>query len=324
MKKLHKITALILILILTAALLGCSSTDLTVEEERLTIKVIVKMQEPTFWAVVHMGAIAAGKEFNVDIEYDGPTNEKDIDGQISMVRDAIDEGVDALVLAASDYQKLVPVAEEAKAAGMPVIIIDSNLNSEKMDSFIGTDNVDAGRKLGESLIDKVGENCKIAVMSFVKGTATAVQREEGFFDKIKDYPGVQVLAMLYCNSQAAIAQQLTREVVAANPDIDAIVCLNAYGTVGTAYAIAELNKTGEVKIIGFDSTPEEISFMEKDVIQSLVIQNPFNMGYLGVKYALDAINNIKIPKTVNTGSEVIDKDNMYLPENQKLVFPFID
>ena len=322
MKKLYRTAAFILILVMIVALLGCTRSDLTADEERLTIKVIVKMQEPTFWAVVHMGAIAAGKEFNVDIEYDGPTNEKDIDGQIGMVRDAIEQDVDALVLAASDYQKLVPVAEEAKAAGIPVIIIDSNLNSEKMDSFIGTDNVDAGRKLGESLIDKVGEDCKIAVMSFVKGTATAVQREEGFFDKISEYPKVQVLATLYCNSQAAIAQQLTKEVVAANPDIDAIVCLNAYGTVGTAYAVTELKRTGDIKIIGFDSTPEEISFMEKDVIQSLVIQNPFNMGYLGVKYALDAINKVKVPKTVNTGSEVIDIDNMYLPENQKLVFPF--
>jgi len=218
----------------------------------------------------------------------------------------------------------VPVAEKAKAAGIPVIIIDSNLNSDKIDSFIGTDNVDAGRKLGESLIDKVGAECRIVVMSFVKGTATAVQREEGFFDEISQYEGIEVIDTLYCNSEESLAKQLTIDIVNSETEIDAFVCLNAYGTVGTAYAIDELGYAGEIKIIGFDSTPEEISFMEKDVIQSLVIQNPFNMGYLGVKYALDAIRNEKVPRSVNTGSEVIDKENMYLPENQKLVFPFTE
>lgn len=322
MKKSHRIAAFIFTVIMMVSLIGCSSSDLSVEEKKINIKVIVKMQEPTFWAVVQMGAEAAGKEFNIIIDFDGPTYERDIDGQIGMVQEAIDEDVDALVLAASDYQKLVPITEKAIAAGIPAIIIDSNLNSEKIDSFIGTDNVDAGRKLGESLIDKVGQNCKIVVMSFVKGTATADQREEGFFDEISQYEGIEVIATLYCNSEERLAKRLTIQIVGENSQIDAFVCLNAYGTVGTAYAIDELGKAGEIKIIGFDSTPEEISFMEKGVIQSLVIQNPFNMGYLGVKHAVDAINNVKVPKTINTGSEVIDLENMYLPENQKLVFPF--
>ena len=79
-----------------------------------------------------------------------------------------------------------------------------------------------------------------------------------------------------------------------------------------------------VKIIGFDNTPEEIRYMEKDVIQSLVVQNPFSMGYLGVKYAYDVLNNEIVPKVVDTGSTVIDKVNMHYKENQKLVFPFTD
>jgi ribose transport system substrate-binding protein len=162
------------------------------------------------------------------------------------------------------------------------------------------------------------------VMSFVKGAATANQRETGFLKAVSQYPGIEVVQTVYCNSDELLAQQLTIDIVNSGTEIDAFVCLNAYGTVGTAKAIEELGYAGEIKIIGFDSTPEEIRFMEKDVIQSLVIQNPFNMGYLGVKYALDAIGNEKIPKSVNTGSEGIDKENMYLPENQKLVFPFTE
>lgn len=324
MKTLIRVFALLLALVMLCCVFGCKNRDLSVQQDKLTIKVIVKKQEPTFWDVVHMGAEAAGKEFNVNIDFDGPVFEKDIDVQIDMVQQAIDDKVDALVLAAADYERLVPVAEKAKSAGIPVIIIDSDLNSNKMDSFIGTDNVDAGRKLGESLVDVMGENCRIGVMSFVKGAATADQRQKGLFDEIRKYEGIELVSTLYCNSEESLAQSLAKDFVKENPNVDAIVCLNAYGTVGTAYAIEKLGLKGEVKIIGFDSTPEEISFVENDIIQSLVIQNPFNMGYLGVKYALDALNGKKVPKNVNTGSKVINIENMYLPENQKLVFPFID
>jgi ribose transport system substrate-binding protein len=133
-----------------------------------------------------------------------------------------------------------------------------------------------------------------------------------------------VLSRVYCHSDENLAEQLTEKLAEAYPDMDAIVCLNAYGTVGTARAIERLGLAGKIKIIGFDSTSEEVGFVEKDVVQALIIQNPFSMGYLGVKYAVGALNDEVVPKNINTGSKVIDKDNMYQPENQKLVFPFTD
>lgn len=330
MKSSHRVTALILTvlltvtLLLTAALAGCGDGKLSAQEKRITINVIVKKRDASYWTVVKMGAEAAGKEFGINVNFDGPTDEKDIEGQIQLVDEAISKKTDALVLAASDYTRLVDVAEKAVSEKIPVIIIDSELKSDKMRSFIGTDNVDAGNKLGESLVQKVGDNCSIAVMSFVKGAASAVQREEGFSEAIGKYPHIKVLSKEYCNSDENTAQQMTEKLVGNYPDMDAVVCLNAYGTVGTARAIEKLGLAGKVKIIGFDSTPEEVSFVEKDIIQSLVIQNPFSMGYLGVKYALDAINDKTLPKHIDTVSQVIDKNNMYLPENQKLVFPFTD
>lgn len=323
MKKAHRLLASIFILSALLASLGCGSGDrLSTQEEKPVIKVIVKKVNYDFWEVVKMGTEAAGKEFGVTVDYEGPTDENDIDGQISMVDAAIREKVDALVLAAGDYVRLVDVTEKAVSEGIPVIIIDSGLNSDRISGFVGTDNVEAGKKLGETLIGKVGDNCDIAVMSFVKGTATSVQREEGLAEAIKAKPGIKLLSTEYCNSDENTAQELTEELVRKYPGLDVIVCLNAYGTTGTARAINKLNLAGKVKVIGFDSTPEEISLMEKDVIQSLVIQNPFSMGYQGVKYALDAIRGQIIPRVVNTDSTVIDKENMYLPENQKLVFPF--
>ncbi len=320
MRRSLKIIAVILVILLVAS--GCVSKNLQSEDDEVNIKVIVKKKDHEFWAVVEMGAQAASKEFNVNIDFDGPVNEKDIDVQINMVKEAIESNIDALVLAAGDFTKLVPIAEQAKTAGIPVIIIDSNIDSNKMNSFIGTDNIDAGKQLGYALVNEVGDTCKVVVMSFVKGAATANEREAGFLSAIGTYPNIDVIETVYCNSEDILAEQLTKELLKTYHDIDAFVCLNAYGTIGTARAIFDLED--ETKVIGFDSAPEEISYLEKGVIQTLVIQNPFSMGYLGVKHAVDAIEGKSVPKIVKTESKMIDKDNMYLPENQKLVFPFVD
>jgi len=320
----NKTIKIVIIVLIVLILTSCTNNVITTPDNDITIRVIVKNQSHDFWAVVEMGTEAAGREFGVNVEYIGPANEEDLDGQIRMVDAAIDDKVDAIVLAAIDYEKLVPVAEKAKDAGIPVIIIDSNINSDRMDSFIGTDNVDAGRVLGQSMIDVLGTDIDIAIISFVKGAASSNEREAGFIDAISQYTDIKLLDILYCNSVESIAKQKTIETIEKYPDIDAFVCLNAYAAVGTARGIIELDKAGEIKIIGFDSTPEEITYLENEVIELLVVQNPFSMGYLGVRYAIDAINGIDVPKKINTGAEVINKENMYLPENQKLVFPFID
>lgn len=321
MKKKLKFVVIILVFLLLAS---CSANGINKPGEDINIKVIVKKQNHDFWAVVEMGTIAAGKEFGVNIDYIGPASEEDIDGQIRMVEAAISDKVDAIVLAAIDYERLVPAAEKAIAAGIPVVIIDSNINSDKMNGFVGTDNVEAGRVLGESMIDVLGTDINVVIVSFVKGAASSNERETGVLEAISKYTEVNVLDVLYCNSDESIARQLTIDAVNKYNRIDAFVCLNAYATVGTARGIIELNKSNEIKIIGFDSTPEEIEYLEKGYIELLVVQNPFSMGYLGVKYAIDAVNGINMPEKVSTGTVVINKENMYLPENQKLVFPFID
>lgn len=325
MKALIKIISLSLILfILTVTISGCGETSLATNENRLKIKIIVKKNDADFFNVVRMGAEAAGKEFNVDVIYDGPGNEKDIAKQVNMVQQAINDRFNAIVLAAADYNKLAPVVEKAANQNIPVIIIDSQLNSDRIKGFIGTDNIDAGNKLGSTLVSRVGTNCRIAVMNFIKGAASSDLREKGLYEVVGKYPQIKVVSNLYCNSDESLAFELTEKVVKENPDLDAIVCTNAYGAVGTARAIEKGKLSGKIKIIGLDSTPEQADFLEKGVIEALVIQNPFNMGYLGVRYAIDSINNKPVPQSTNTGLTIIDKDNMYLPENEKLVFPFTE
>ncbi len=321
--KLLKTAALLILICLTAT--GCSSSnELSTQETKNKIDVIVKKKDASFYSVVRMGAEAAAKEFNADIEFDGPESEEDIEQQIKLVEAAINNRASAIVLAAGDYNRPAEVVDRAVASGIPVVIIDSQLNSELISGFVGTDSLDAGIKLGQTLINRVGTNCDIAVMNFIKGAASSDLREQGVFSEIKRYPDIEVVANLYCNSDEAVANELIKKTIKEHPGLDAVVCTNAQGTVGTARAIEEAGLSGKIRIIGLDSTPEQVSFVEKGVIEALVIQNPFNMGYLGVKYAIDSINNKSVPKSTNTGLTIIDKANMYSPENEKLVFPFTE
>ncbi|MDX1357248.1 MAG: substrate-binding domain-containing protein [Clostridia bacterium] len=321
MKRVKIVISILLAIIILA---GCTSGTDSVSNENIDIRVIVKKQNHDFWAVVEMGTEAAEREFGVNVEYTGPFNEEDIDGQIRMVEAAIEDKVDAIVLAAIDFEKLVPVAEKAKGQGIPVVIIDSNINSDKMNGFIGTDNVDAGRVLGDAMADALGTDLNIVIVSFVKGAASSNEREQGVKEAVMKYTGINIIDTLFCNSDEAIAAELTKDMIESHPETDVFVCLNAYATVGTARGIIDAGKEGEYKIVGFDSTPEEITYLENGTIELMVVQNPFSMGYLGVKYAIDAINGIRIPENTNTGAVVITRDNMYAPENQKLLFPFVD
>jgi ribose transport system substrate-binding protein len=324
MGKRIKLLAICVLLTSVSILSGCSeNVNLDNTQKKKNIALIVKMKNGDYWKTVKMGADVAAREFDVNVDFNAPDDEEDIEGQIRLVNEALEKKVGALILAASDYKALAEVTEKAYNQKIPVIIIDAEVNTDRIHSFIGTDNRDAGIKAGEKLVELAGTDSRIAIMSFVKGTGNAEQREEGLMSVISKYPQIKVVAKEYSLSDTKLANQLTKKIISEKGEIDAIVALNAISSIGVAQAIYEMNLAGRVKVITFDSTPEEIEFIEKEVIQATIIQNPFSMGYLGVKYAVEAMEGKKIPKRIDTGSKAIDKNNMYLPANQKLVFPFV-
>lgn len=322
----RKLDISIIFYILLVFIFSCISCTKPVDlnnTARKNIAVIVKMNYGYHWGTVKLGVNAAAREFNVNIKYYAPNDEADIEGQIRMVNQAIDEKVDALILAASDYKALVEVTEKAYDMGIPVIIIDSEVDTDKIHAYVATDNYEAGKKAGNILVDIVGEKANVAIMSFVKGTRNAEEREEGLMSVISNYPDIKVVAKEYCLSDNKLAYNLTKKIIWENSQVDAFVAFNDISSEGAAQAVDEMNLKGKVKIVAFDSTLQEINYLEKGVIQATVIQNPFSMGYLGVKYAVDALEGRKVEKRYPLDSKVINIDNMFLPENQKLLFPLL-
>lgn len=276
-----------------------------------------------FWQVLGQGALTAAKEFGVDIKTVGTVSESDVDGQIELLEEAIESRPKAIVLAASDYNRIVPVAEKIRAAGIPLVTVDSGLNGGISESFIATDNYEAGKQAGDALMRWIGKEDRVAIISYVKVSATAIERERGARDSLKAAGASNVAAeTYYSNSSETLAYEIVEKLIGEMPELKGIVCLNEPTTVGAAKAVQDFASNRGIKLVGFDSSTDEVAFLEDGIIQAIVVQKPFNMGYLAVRTAVSASKGRNVERTIDTGSKVITKANMYAKENQKLLFPF--
>jgi len=275
----------------------------------------------SFWTKVKDGAEEAGREFDVEIIWKGPASETDISRQISIVEDNINKQVDAIVIAACGATSLIPVLKKADAAGIPVITIDSNIDSDLPKSFVATDNILAAEKAVDVLAELLGGKGKIAFIPFIAGAATNTTREQGFERGLAKYPGLELVAKQYSQSDVARAMALTEDIVTAHQDLDGIFVANEAGTIGCAQALKSRGLSDKLEVVGFDASPNEIEALQDGTLDALIVQNPHLMGYYGVKAAVDILNGKQVEKRIDTGVSVVTRDNLNTPEIQKLLNP---
>ncbi|WP_029422395.1 ABC transporter substrate-binding protein [Alicyclobacillus macrosporangiidus] len=286
------------------------------------IAVIPKAVGFDYWETVHAGAEAAAKDLgNVNIVWKGTSAETDINGQISMIEDFINQHVDALVVAATDAKALVPVLQQAQKSGIKVITIDSGTDPQVSDSFVATDNVHAAAEAADEMNKLLGGKGDVALIPFVPGAATSNQREQGFKDELSKYPGLHLVATQYSQSDYNKALSVTEDILTSHPNLAGIFAANEPGALGAAQAVKERGLAGKVLIIGFDAAPKEIQALQDGTIQALIVQNPYKIGYDGVKEAVADLEGKTVDQRVDTGATVVTKDNMNDPEIQKLLYP---
>jgi ribose transport system substrate-binding protein len=324
-KQLRMATIVIIVLVATFSLQSGNKKEEVkpLSETKKKVALILKMQQGDYGDIIKMGAEAAAKEFNVALSVSAPVDEGNITSQVDLINKSIREGTDAIVLAANDYKAVADAVNRAVSQGIAVIAIDSEIDSSKVRSFIGINNYEAGRKAGKKLAELTGEQGRIAVMSFVKSAPNAEQREQGLLEELRKYPKLQIVDQAYCNSDLKLCGELTEKVIKERGPVDGIVALNDVSSLGVSNNLVNMGLDGKVKLVAFDSTSEELGLLQDGVIHATIIQNPFSMGYLGVKYALEATLGRTIPERVDTETKVIDLENMFWSDNQKLLFPFV-
>jgi ribose transport system substrate-binding protein len=298
------------------------------QAKKIIIAVIPKGSTHEFWKSIHAGAIKASRELNVDIIWKGPLKEDDREAQIKVVEDLVSRGVSGIVLAPLDDTALRPSVANAKNSGIPVVLVDSGLKSEDYISFVATDNYKGGHMAGEYLCKLLNGKGKAIMLRCMVGSASTLEREAGWLDAIKDCKDIQVMSD---NQYGGITTESAYEVGEnllsrfKNPDgslqIDGIFASNESTTFGMLRALQDGGWAGKVHFVGFDSSTKLIEALSAGQLDGLILQNPFQMGYWGVKTIVAYLNKQPIEKRVDTGETLVTKENMDKPEIKELLAP---
>lgn len=290
-------------------------------DNKYTIAVVPKGLGHQFWVTVHAGADSAGDEFDAKILWNGPHKETEVAMQISIIEDMISRRVDAIVMAACNADALVDTIKKAMDSGIPVVTIDSGVNSDLPVSFVATDNIAGAKAAAAKLVELIGGEGEVGLLPFVPGAATSELREQGFKEGLAEFAKAKLVSTIHTHSDTAKALAATEDMMTAHPNLKGIFAANEAAAIGAAQAIDTAGKTGQVKLVAFDASPLQIEFLESGTIQGLIVQDPFRMGYEGVKIAIDHIEGRDTEKRIDTGVIIVTLDNLNDPAIQKLLNP---
>jgi len=294
------------------------------DAKRLQIAVIPKGTSHEFWKSIHAGAVKASQELNVDVIWQGPQKEDDRNMQIQVVQNFISRGVDAIVLAPLDDVALVKPVEEAVKRGIKVAIIDSDIRTDAYSSFVATDNYKGGQISADRLGEVLEGKGKALMLRYAEGSASTMKREQGFLDEMKaKYPNIELVSTnQYGGVTGETAFQASQNLLNKYGDtIQGIFCPNQSTTYGMLRALQTSGRAGKIKFVGFDPYEPLMKAMKEGQMQGITAQNPFKMGYLGVKTAVAAIEGEKVDKRIDTGAYMITPDNMNAPDMQEVIAP---
>ena len=294
-------------------------TDSTREKH---IVLIVKSMDKTtdFWTSMIDGANMAAKEHEVHLTIMGPESETKYEEQGAMIEEAIRMKPDAIALVPASYTKTASYAEKIEKSDIKLMLVDSVMEESMGSCIVATDNVEAGRKMGDFIKENAEDIRGIGVVGHVQGSSTATERELGLRNGLEEYED-KIVDVVFCDSNYNKAYKITKEMLEKHPEINVLAGLNEYSSVGAARAVIDLGLEGKIFMVGFDSSIKEVDFLESGIFQAIVVQKPLNMGYLAIENTIKLLENEMLPQYIDSGSAIITKETMYMPENQKLLFP---
>ncbi|WP_116953527.1 ABC transporter substrate-binding protein [Jiangella endophytica] len=325
----------------TAVLAACSGVEVrdgsddqaaatgepTAASGPLELAVLPKAVGHEFWNTVRAGAeCAAELAGDVTVEWDGVTAETDVEGQVNLVQNFVTRQVDGIVYAATDSTALAPATQGALDAGIPVAMIDSGTDPQPEDvPLYATDNraaaVEAANLLAEEL--GAGEH-EVALIEFQPGSQTNTERVEGFTEGLGQHDNLTLVGQQPSHSDVNEARRVTEDILTANPNLAGIFAANEPSVLGAAQAVEAAGRSGEIVIIGWDAAPDEVAGLRSGQISALVVQNPFNMGYLGVQNMVEHLREGSPLESADTGVTFLTQENVDTEEAQAILEPSCD
>ena len=327
---LSRVRSVILVIVLASVIAGCASNSTSTgsgtptSNSNLKIIVVPKTLGSSYWDVVQQGAqCAASKLPNVSIVWDGTTAETDVSGQITLLQNYITQKPNGIIYAATDAKALVQISTQATQQGIPVENIDSGTDPQPTNvPLFATNNMASASKAADLLGAALNGTGNIAVIEFVKGSATNDQRVSGFETELAaKYPNIHIVADQQSNSDVNMALSVTQDILSKNPNLSGIFAANDQSAQGAAEAVKAAGLKGKVKIVGWDASTTTLADLQDGTVSDLVLQNPFKMGFDSVKAMVNQIRNNVKATTEDTGVTFISLANLNDPTTQAALTP---
>ena len=301
--------------------------DLNVEPGA-TVAIVAKELNLEYWKAVKDGAQQAVDEINeengfekderVTLTFDGTKDSTDVDGQINAIDSVLSENPTALCIAAIDMDSCKTQLEAAKENSIPVITLDSGIESDLVTANCTTDNVAAGREAMKNMCEAISDVGKIAIVTHTMSQESAVDRNQGFAEEIANHSKVEVVARLEENDEESIETML-EATLQVTPELDGVICTNEGTTEAVLKALSKFGRS-DIRVVGFDLGKAQASAIREGREYGTVAENPRGMGYAAVVAALRAASGEQVEKQIDTGYRWIDKDTIDLKQNEAYLY----
>ena len=309
---------------LALLLAGCAAIPQDTPTSRYKVALIAKSTGPEFWNAVFTGAQAAATEYNIELTVTAPDDEEDFEGQNALIENAVEEGAKAIIFSAIDYEANAATIDAAAQAGVLIINIDSQVNSDHVSAYIGVDNYGAGRMAAQSALDGVSGQLRVGLVNYEVNGANGRDRAAGACDAFQESGRAEVIATVQTHPNSEDARRDVLEMLRDHPEINVLVALNEPIGVGTARAVHQMQRADDLWLVAFDSNLETVDALQNGAVDALVVQNSYSMGYFGVQsaYRLLAGQGSSVDTDNVASAAVITRDNMFSMDNQRELFLF--
>jgi ribose transport system substrate-binding protein len=291
-----------------------------------SVAIIVKDTTLPYWQTVLAGARKAGQDLGVNIVELGTQSESDVNGQIGILETAVASNPAAIVIAPAQFAALGrPIDEAAKK--VKIIGIESPADTKAMTSLIATDNVKAGRIAAEALAAAITKTYgdtegNVVIITSMPGVASLDQRAKGFREVLAaKYRALDIVADKVADGKPTTTMGIMKGLIAGTPDLRGVFVSDPIMTQAVGQAVAESTSGDKINVVGAGSDEKLAKLLQNDTIAGLVVEDPFRMGYDGVKTALAASKGEQVAANVETGAFLVTKANLSSVRSQELLNP---
>lgn len=303
------------------ALLASGAAAIAQEDENIEIALISEGFQHQFWQAVKAGAEQAAEELGVEITFEGPESESQVDVQIDMLNAALAREPDALGIAALDSQAVIPILQRADQAGIPIVAFDSGVQSDLPVATAATDNMAAAALAADKMAEMIGGEGQVALVVHDQTSRTGIERRDGFVNRMEEeYPDIEIVDIQYGGGDHLESTEITKSILLAYPELDGIFGANEGSAIGVGLGAQELGRTEDLVIIGFDSGAQQKKMINDGIIDGAITQNPVGIGYETVEAAVKAIKGEPVEENIDTGFFYYDASNMDDPEIAEVLY----